>query len=237
MKLSGLLAKFVIVIVCLTSMFGACSSGHSNSTSTVPNASENTSADGDERDTSPLSTGEITPWTGAEDGEVIVHIWHQYHCRHSHMTFPMIEELLERFPNSVKVVWHDFFMSEVSLNGTMPRALAGKAAHAANEVFRQAGSEAFERFIRRIYSDPRSVTEESLIDLAAELGADPAEVTEAIRTERYSALLESSMQDGMDQGIRGTPTIFVNDIRVGNDERRIERLIELVEEARSNSAN
>ena len=65
-----------------------------------------------------------------------------------------------------------------------------------------------------------------LRETAYSLDLDAAEFDECMRSERPFNRVRASHFDGMDRGVNGTPTVFVNGNRVGGDYEAYRRAIE-----------
>ncbi|WP_435768834.1 DsbA family protein [Nocardioides sp. SYSU DS0651] len=72
-------------------------------------------------------------------------------------------------------------------------------------------------------SDPDSVTDEDLVDLAVEAGAEEAEVRDGIESLAQRSWVDQATAEATEAGVSGTPTILV-DGEVFNDGRTVDEL-------------
>lgn len=142
------------------------------------------------------------PWKGAKDAKVVIAEWSDYQCPWCKRTEPLLHEIMKKFKTGVKLVWFDFPLR--FHRNAMPAALA------AWEVYVEKGNAAYWKFHDKVYANNRNITTENLAKWAKELGANPAKVTEAIKTKKHEKVIRASMMAGQRIGVRGTPTLLVN---------------------------
>ena len=114
---------------------------------------------------------------------------------------PLLEQVLEQFPKDVKLVFKQFPLG----NHKFARQ-AALATMAANEQgkFWQLHDLIFENFSK--------LSDEKIKELAQEAGHDMGRYDADLKknAQKYNALIQRDMQEGQRNGVRGTPTIFVN---------------------------
>ncbi len=66
-----------------------------------------------------------------------------------------------------------------------------------------------------LFEHPHALSTDDLAAYAAQAGADPADLREALQEGRYRAKVEGSMAEARAAGIRGTPTLFFDGRRLG----------------------
>jgi len=62
----------------------------------------------------------------------------------------------------------------------------------------------------RIFANPRALTEANFISWAREAGMDAARFTADLRSHKYQAAVQTELREGLDAGVQGTPTVFLN---------------------------
>lgn len=86
-----------------------------------------------------------------------------------------------------------------------------KVPNAAFVVFEAAGREAYYEFIPAAYQHQGDYSVETVVGVAAELGADEGAVRDALESEPFCEQLVESRSAALDRGVEATPTVFVND--------------------------
>lgn len=79
-----------------------------------------------------------------------------------------------------------------------------------------------------VFDTPGTKDADTLKSMASELGLDTASFNSCLDNEETRAEVEKDMQDGMDNGVQGTPAFFVNDVFVSGAQpfNEFEKLIE-----------
>jgi protein-disulfide isomerase len=147
---------------------------------------------------------------------------------------PLIARLLER--GDVRFELHHLPLKSVHPNATVAAEAAEcVAAEAGAAGGDQAGEDAFWTFADALFAQQSRWAElpdplEQFVAIAAEAGLAVEELPTCVRTGRFSDLVEESYRVAVqDLGITGTPTIFVDGLRVGDylDPESYERLMRL----------
>lgn len=85
------------------------------------------------------------------------------------------------------------------------------AANAAREVQRRADDTAFFEYATALYHQQDSYSYNLFGELASTVNVPGKPVEQAARNGAYCAVLNESIQQGLERGVSGTPTILVND--------------------------
>ncbi len=112
---------------------------------------------------------------------------------------PLLEQLLETYPNEVKVVFKNFPLRMHKY--AMPAAIAVVAAH-------QQGK--FWPYHDKVFENYNRLSDQMLRQLAAEVGLDMAAFEKSMNDKSLAARVNQDGQDGQKAGVRGTPAVFVN---------------------------
>jgi protein-disulfide isomerase len=121
----------------------------------------------------------------------------------SRLAVPVVEEVLRRYPASVRLQFRNF-----------PLAFHPQAPLAHEAAMDAARQGHFWEFATYILDHQDSLREQDLIAYAGSLGLDETKFAERIRQHRYAARVDADVADGFNRGIRGSPVIFVNDKRI-----------------------
>jgi protein-disulfide isomerase len=116
---------------------------------------------------------------------------------------PLLEQVLEKYPQQVKLVFKNFPLG----NHRFARPAAA-AALAAGEQGR------FWEYHDKLFEIHNRLNEGSFLKIAGEVGLDIPSFEAARKKPEIAALINRDLQEGKMAGVRGTPTIFVNGRRL-----------------------
>lgn len=108
--------------------------------------------------------------------------------------------MLEQYPNEVKLVIKDFPLTRIHKNA-MPAAIAALAAN-------QQGK--FWEMSKELSKNYNQLSDEKINEIAQSLGLDMAQFKKDMGNPALAAQVQHDLQDGVQAGVRGTPTIFIN---------------------------
>lgn len=122
------------------------------------------------------------------------------YCRKFHQeTFSV---LMKKYEGQIHFVYRDFPV----VGGGQIGALAAQAANCAAE---QGDYWAYHDVL---FSGKYNLDRTGFLNYAAELGMDETVLSECLDSGRYQAEVESDLRYGVDLGVTGTPTFFINGI-------------------------
>jgi len=129
---------------------------------------------------------------------------------------PLVEQVLDKYPESVKVVFKNFPLD--SHKQALPAALAALAA---------AEQGRFWEYHDELFLNQNSLSSERYIEIARSMGLDLEKFSLDIMRPSLRQKIELDIEDAKKLGVTGTPTIFVNGRRLKNrDFETISRLID-----------
>ncbi len=149
-------------------------------------------------------TPDDDPVFGKTAAPVTVVMFSDFQCSACSATHPVLKKLLSAYPDTVRLVVRDFPLESVHPNA-FRSALAANAARAQGKYF---------EYIDVLYSNQSSLDDASLRKYAQELGLNIKQFELDLASENAAAEVRKDMADGLRFGARGTPTIFVNGVRV-----------------------
>ena len=118
---------------------------------------------------------------------------------------PLLEQVLEKNPNTVKLVFKNF---------PLPRHLfATKAAAAALAAGRQGK---FWEYHDRLFDNYRNLSDEKFKEIAGELKLNQLEFEQGMKDPEILARVRRDSIEGKNAGVSGTPTIFINGRQLKN---------------------
>jgi protein-disulfide isomerase len=118
---------------------------------------------------------------------------------------PQLEQLLEKYPSDVKVVFKNFPIRS--------HKYAIKAAMAALAAGRQ---EKFWEFHDELFKNYNRLNDQKVQEIATQLGLDQAKFMEHRKSPVEAARIRQDYEEGIRLGVRGTPTIFINGKKLKN---------------------
>lgn len=159
--------------------------------------------------------GPTEPVIGKVDAPVMVIAFSDYRCPYCRELSHTLDELLERYPNEVRVVYRHYPLHEDS------EALAQAALCAADQG-------QFAEYHRSVFSNNSSAKD--IATLAEAVQLDVASFNTCMKEERHRERITADMKEGQRLGITGTPTLFVAGQRL-RGAQTLQRLSAAVQEA------
>jgi predicted DsbA family dithiol-disulfide isomerase len=156
---------------------------------------------------------------GAEDAPVTLTVFSDYQCPYCVRAEPVLAEVLERYPDDVRLVHRHF-----PLDSLHPFARpAAEAAMCADEQGR------FWAYHEEIFKRKGDLSKQALIDIGTDLGLDGEAFEKCVEERRYKDFVDEDFAAGRAAGVTGTPSFFVNGIAVsgGRSADDLSRQIEL----------
>lgn len=137
-----------------------------------------------------------TPVTIVEFGD--------FSCPFSRASSFVLRSLAAQYPNQFSLTYRNFPLSEIH-----PFAQkAAEAAACANEQHK------FWEYHDKLYQNQDSIDDSSFEQFAYQLNLDTARFHDCIATHTYAKQVSEDYQKGVDAGVRGTPTFFINGNRI-----------------------
>ena len=112
---------------------------------------------------------------------------------------PVLEQVLEAFPEKVKVVYKNF-----PLRSHKFATQAAVAAHAAGAQGK------FWAFHDLLFDNYNKLDDKKVLEIATELKLDMAAFEKEKKNPSVLARIRKDAQDGVKADVRGTPTVFIN---------------------------
>jgi protein-disulfide isomerase len=150
-----------------------------------------------------------SPVLGRPDAPVIIVEFVDFQCPYCIREYPKLKAIMKEYPDNVKVVFKHFPL------GSHKKA---KPVHAAAELARiQGGSALFWKMHDKIMAKPREVDVSDLRKYAKSLDLDLTKFDELMGDKnRINALLSTDLSEARKCKVRGTPTVFINGLKLIN---------------------
>ncbi|MET9782973.1 DsbA family protein [Nocardiopsis alba] len=146
-----------------------------------------------------------------EDAQVTVVEFLDFECEACYAQFPVMERIREDYEGRIDVVIRYF---------PLPGHANSRPAAAAVEAAAQQDA-LDEMYVRMFETQPewgesRESQAELFIGFAEGLGLDVDEFTEVMESPETEARVQADFDDGVELGVQGTPTIFVDGVRTSS---------------------
>ena len=147
---------------------------------------------------------ENAPFKGDLTAPVTVVMFSDFQCSACSATHPILKKVLAEYPGKIRFVVRNFPLTTIHENA-YNAALAALAAQAQGKFF---------EYTEVLYRNQSALEKESLKKYAVDTGLNLQQFELDLQSEKTSATLRKDMSDGKIYGITGTPTIFVNGVKV-----------------------
>ena len=108
--------------------------------------------------------------------------------------------MLEQYPNDVKLVFKNFRLARIH-KYAMNAAVAAMAANRQGK---------FWEFHAELFKNYNRLNDEVIDEIAQSVGLDMDQFKKDMQDPAIFAMVQRDLKDGVEAGVRGTPTIFVN---------------------------
>jgi protein-disulfide isomerase len=136
---------------------------------------------------------------GLEKAPVTIAVFSDYQWPYCARLEPELQQLLEKNPKDVKLVFKNFPLPM--------HQFAKKASIAALAANRQGK---FWEYHHKLFEAGSSLSEAKIQDIAKELGLDLEKFNKDLKDPAIENLINRDTKDGVQADVKGTPTIFVN---------------------------
>ncbi|OGQ79632.1 MAG: hypothetical protein A2289_10360 [Deltaproteobacteria bacterium RIFOXYA12_FULL_58_15] len=149
-----------------------------------------------------VGVGRASIW-GKETAKVTIVEFSDFECPYCGRASETIEDLRELYPETVRLAFRDFPLSQHA--HARP---AAEAAHCADEQGK------FWEYHDILFANSRALSAEDLIGYAEKLELDKKAFADCLASERPKALVEENMAAARELKLSGTPSIFINGIKL-----------------------
>lgn len=144
------------------------------------------------------------PSRGEATAPVTVVMFSDFQCSACAAKHPILKRVLAEYGNQVRLVVRDYPLQTIHKDA-YNAALAANAAAAQGKFF---------EFTELLYQNQSALDAASLKKYAASLGLNPQKFELDFQSEKTAAEVKKDIADGKLLGITGTPSIYVNGVRV-----------------------
>ncbi len=144
------------------------------------------------------------PSLGRPDAPMVVVEFADFGCPFSREVSFTLRELALKYPEKFRYIYRDFPITDL-------HPIAQKAAEA-GECAAEQGR--FWEYHDKLYQNQTDLSSERLIEFAAELNLNTTTFRSCLDSGRKRDEVLNDYQDGLNAGVRGTPTFFINGSKV-----------------------
>jgi protein-disulfide isomerase len=140
-----------------------------------------------------------SPSKGPANAAVTIVEFSDYQCPYCASAEPLLAQVMEAYPNDVRLVYKHFPLS--FHQNAMP------ASEAAVFAMKQGK---FWEMHEKLFQNSRTLSMETFKKLGAELGLNAAALETSVSGSSFKSIIEKDMADGRKANVTGTPSIFIN---------------------------
>ncbi len=144
------------------------------------------------------------PFKGSATAPVTVIMFSDFQCSTCSATHPILQKVLAEYGDKIRFVVRNFPLTTIHENA-FQAAIAANAAQAQGKFF---------EYTEVLYRNQDALDADSLKKYAGELGLNLPQFELDLQSERLAEAVRKDLADGRSYGITGTPTIFVNGVKV-----------------------
>jgi protein-disulfide isomerase len=119
------------------------------------------------------------------------------------MAYIVVKEIMKQFGDKIYFVFRDF-----PLNDIHPHA-----QHAAEAAEAAAAQDKFWQMHDYLFEHQKVLDDDHLLEYAQKVGLDTDKFKKEMSGHIYAPLINKSIKNGIDSGVEGTPTFFINGVR------------------------
>lgn len=157
------------------------------------------------------------PFKGAEKAPVELVLFSDFQCPYCSRVTPLLEEVRKAYPTNVKIVFKNFPLQSHQV--ALPAAIAAMAAHRQGK---------FWQMHDKIFANNSSLSPDKFTAFAQEIGLNMEQFAKDSADPAVRMRVQQDLQNGIQAGVRGTPTLFVNGRRV--NQRSLDGIKAMIDE-------
>lgn len=143
---------------------------------------------------------EHSPWLGNPEAPLVIVEFSDFQCPFCRQAYPIIRQFVNAHPEDVMYVYRHFPIETL-------HPLAARAAEASMCAHEQ---NLFWPYHDLLFQNQDTLSAAKLSSLAQAVGADSDEFATCMDSQRYAQIVEQDYLTGLQLGVVGTPTFFVN---------------------------
>lgn len=167
-----------------------------------------------------IPVGENDHVQGPDGARVTLVEYGDYECPHCGRAYLIVKEVQKKMGDKLRFVFRNF-----PLTRAHPHAL-----HAAEAAEIAATQGKFWEMHDTLFENQNALDDESLIAYAASVGLDVEKFRESLQNGTFEEKVREDFMGGVESGVNGTPTFFINGARFNQpwDEETLLKALEAV---------
>ena len=137
---------------------------------------------------------------GSVNAPITIVEYGDYECPYTGMAYPIVKEIMRRFDEKICFVFRNFPLRDIHPHAQQ----AAEAAEAA------ATQDKFWQMHDYLFEHQKALDEYHLLKYAQRVGLNIDKFIKEMTGHVYAPLINESLKSGIDSGVQGTPTFFVN---------------------------
>lgn len=157
---------------------------------------------------------------GPDGARVTLVEYGDYECPHCGRAYPIVKKVQEKMGDKLRFVFRNFPLTQAHAH----------ALHAAEAAEIAATQGQFWEMHDMLYENQSALDDESLIAYAAKIGLDVEKFTKDLQNDTFEEKVREDFMGGVESGVNGTPTFFINGFRFNQswDEDTLLKALEAV---------
>jgi len=126
-----------------------------------------------------------------------------YECPYTGMAYPIVKEITRQMGDKIYFVFRNFPLNDIHLH----------AQHAAEAAEAAAAQNKFWEMHDYLFEHQKALADHHLLEYVQKVGLDIDKFKNEMSRHTYAPVINASLKSGIDSGVEGTPTFFVNGMR------------------------
>ena len=137
---------------------------------------------------------------GSINAPIVIVEYGDYECPCRGMAYPVVQDIMKQFGDKIYFVFRNF-----PLNDIHPHA-----QHAAEAAEAAAAQDKFWQMHDYLFEHQKALDDHHLLEYAQKVGLDIDKFKHEMSGHIYAPLINKSLKSGINSGVEGTPTFFIN---------------------------
>lgn len=146
-----------------------------------------------------------SPRLGNPAAKITIVEFADFTCPFSKQEFPVVRELLAKYPDKINFVFRHFPLGDANHAGGKEAAIAGVCANSQGK---------FWPFHDKLFQNQKNFTNADLLSLASQSGLNSESFSQCLKSDAVKSKVEKDWADGAALGVSGTPSFFINGEKV-----------------------
>jgi protein-disulfide isomerase len=126
-----------------------------------------------------------------------------YECPYTGMAYPIVKEIMRQLGNKMYFVFRNFPLNEIHPH----------AQHAAEASEAASAQDKFWEMHDHLFEHQKALDDRHLLEYAQKVGLDIDRFKGDMSRHIHASSINESLKSGINSGVEGTPTFFVNGVR------------------------